>query len=185
MIMNKWSIILTLLLLVSALIAPTSALVVSLDKNQFEEYSDLIIKGTVIGNTSSQWSTEDGNYSTDRYNNPNQRLFYDYIVEVDDVYKGELSDNAESKVYVRYFVGLSTQIELETEQKYILYLVSNENNETYEFGPKGYRLLSRTLITEEPAKDDSTIPGFGLLYAIVAVTCLVGIGAYLKKDDKC
>ena len=52
MIMNKWSIILTLLL-VSALIAPTSALVVSLDKNQLEEYSDLIIKGTVIGNTSS------------------------------------------------------------------------------------------------------------------------------------
>jgi len=61
--MNKWSIMITFLVLMSVLITSASAQVIALDENQLKEYwlneSDLIVKGTVIGNTSPQWNTKE------------------------------------------------------------------------------------------------------------------------------
>ena len=163
--MNKWSIILALFLLMFVLITPASAIRVPLNESQLEEISDLIIKGTVIGNTSPQWSTEDGKYSAEL----RPIYFYNYIIEVDEVYKGEMSNDAENKVYVRYFVDLEPQVELKTEQKYILYLANNENNDTYKFGPKGYFLVDcRLVVDEEPAKEVGGIQSLPIVKKIFA-----------------
>ena len=155
--MNQWLIMLTFLVLMSVLITPASAQPIILDENQLKEYwlndSDLIVKGTVVGNTSQQWTTEDGKPPENRYNNP--KLYYDFIIEVDEVYKGELSNDAENKVYVRYLVATSDQVELETGQKVILYLKNNENTDTSEFGPKSYVALGRKIITDEEIEKDA------------------------------
>ena len=179
--MNKWSIILTFLMLVSVLIPPASAQVVAFDEKQLEEYSDLIIKGTVIGNTSPQWNTKDGKPST--YHNYNTipitrpMIYYDFIIEVDEVYKGEVSNDAENKVYIRHLGGkiddmsiwVEDQIELKAEQNIILYLVNNENSETSESGPKSYFAIGRKLITdEETEKDDSDIKSLSIFKKILS-----------------
>ena len=139
--MNKWSIMLSFLVLVSVLITPASACFAYLDENELEELSDLIVKGTVIGNTSVQWTTVDGE-PPNRYNNP--YIYYYYIIEVDEVCKGKLSNDAENKLYVLHEggevgdigTGVSTQTELKTGQKALFYLQNDGNTD---FGPKRYR----------------------------------------------
>jgi len=121
----------------------------------------------VIGNTSPQWNTKDGNQSTENdYTSVSiirPMIYYDFIIEVDEIYKGELSNDTENKVYVRHLGGtiddmnvwVEDQIELETGQKVILYLRNNENTDTSEFGPKSYVAIGRQIITdEETEKDD-------------------------------
>jgi len=132
------------------LITPASAIRIPLNESQLEEISDLIIKGTVIGNTSPQWSTEDGKYSAEL----RPIYFYDYIVEVDEIYKGKLSSDAENKVYVRYFIGVDSQVELETKQTFIFNLANNENTGTSEFGPKSYLLVGSKLVIDEKSAED-------------------------------
>jgi hypothetical protein len=164
--MNKWSIMLVCLMLISILITPASALVVSLDEKQLNEYSDLIVKGTVIGNTSPQWNTKDGSPSThhDYTSVPIIRpmIYYDFIIEVDEVQKGEMSNDAENKVYIRHLGGtiddmniwVEDQIELEEGQNVILYLMNNENSYTSEFGPKSYFAIGHRFITDEETEKD-------------------------------
>jgi len=139
--MNKWSIMLSFLVLMSVLITPASACFPVIEGNQLEELSDFIVKGTVIGNTSVQWTTEDGE-PPNRYNNP--YIYYYYIIEVDEVCKGNLSNDAENQIYVIHVggevgdvgMGISTQTELETGQKALFYLRNDGNTD---FGPKMYR----------------------------------------------
>ena len=139
----------------SVLITPASALLVPLDENQIKEGSDLIIKGTVVGNTSPYW------------NNGHDMIYYYFIIEVDEVYKGELSSDAENKVYVLHEGGdvddvgiwVEDQIELKTGQEVILCLTDGGNTN---FGPKKYfaypQIMSdgnySKIITDEETEKD-------------------------------
>ena len=168
--MNKWSIMLSFLVLIFVLITPASACFAYLDENQLEELSELIVKGTVIGNTSVQWTTEDGK-PPNHYNNP--YIYYYYIIEVDEVCKGKLSNDAENKIYVLHVggevgdvgIGVSTQTELKTGQKALFYLQNDGNTD---FGSKSYRdfyppnIISdgdypRIVTDEETEKDGGVI----------------------------
>ena len=139
--MNKWSIMLSFLVLMSVLITPASACFAYVDEKQLTELSDLMVVGTVIGSTSTQWTTSDGE-PPNQYNNP--YIYYYYIIEVDEVHKGKLSNDAETEIYVLHvggFVGdigmsISTQTELKTGQKALFYLQNDGNTD---FGSKGYR----------------------------------------------
>jgi hypothetical protein len=139
--MNKWSIILTFLGLMSVLITPASACFPALDGNQLEDLSDLMVTGEVIGNTSVQWTTNDGKLPSE-YNSP--YIYYYYIIEVNEVHKGKLPSDAENKIYVLHEggivgdigMGVSTQTELKTGQKALFYLW---NDGTTDFGSERYR----------------------------------------------
>ena len=132
---------LSFLVLMAVLITPASACFAYLDENQLEDLSDLIVEGTVIGNTSPQWNTDDGKLPN-VYNNP--YIYYYYIVEVNKVSKGKLSNDAENKIYILHEggevgdigTGVSTQTELKTGQKVLFYLQNDGNTD---FGPKRYR----------------------------------------------
>jgi hypothetical protein len=139
--MNKWSIMLSFFVLVSVLITPASACFPALEDNQLEDLSDLMVVGTVIGSTSTQWTTSDGEPPT-QYNNP--YIYYYYIIEVDEVRKGKLSNNAENEIYILHVggfvgdigMGVSTQTELKTGQKALFYLQNDGNTD---FGSESYR----------------------------------------------
>ncbi|MDV0445432.1 hypothetical protein MmiAt1_10100 [Methanimicrococcus sp. At1] len=121
-------------------------------ENEKLELSDLIVKGIVVGYTDPKWNTEDGETPPDNELHGFD-VFYDVVVEVKEVYKGELPDDS-NKIYIRQIVmtividgtaedsfRAAEEPHLKEGDKFIFCLMKNENSTTSDFGPQSYWVL--------------------------------------------
>ncbi|MDL2261631.1 matrixin family metalloprotease [Methanimicrococcus sp. OttesenSCG-928-J09] len=119
------------------------------NEKELIEYSDLIIKGKVIGQTSPKWNTKDGSEpETEELLGPYSIIYYDVVVEVDKTYKGELPKDVDNRIYIRNIGGTignitvtSDENKFEKGQEVFLHLKKNSDTITSNYGPQGYYVI--------------------------------------------
>ena len=124
-----------------------NALVEAMTEEEMENRADLIVYGTVKEILPAQWDTPDGSdpsiqtknmYSTEGY-----QLYYDTLIVVEDIYKGELESK---EIYVRSSGGSTDKVKMicdssavyNENDKVILYLFEDNGTRSQNLGPEHY-----------------------------------------------
>jgi len=122
-------------------------LIESMTEEEMEERADLIVYGIVKEVFPAQWDTPNGSdpsirtkntFSTEGY-----LLYHDTLIEVEDVYKGDLKSK---EIYVRTVGGSTDKVKMDNDdsasyhknEKVILYLFKDNGTRSQNLGPEHY-----------------------------------------------
>ncbi|WNY24896.1 hypothetical protein [Methanolapillus millepedarum] len=150
----------------------TSSTPIYIPEDEMENYSSLIIIGTVKEVLPARWSTDSGLSPTEEDKKsifPSQHgIYHDIAIEVEEVYKGDLPNKDNNIVYVRQVGGTADGYNLENldgtdlykGERVILYLLEDTGGLTKDISPVHYFMYTNEWVFFI-IDDDTIIDGNG------------------------